>query len=115
MSYTIDPVEEAYDELKLEEIFLLEEVKDHQVWLDGSFIRVTSLNIDIYPRKYLQYDKEEYLTDFLIYLFIKLGTKEVVYDEDYTSFSAVLHNYNRMYQQYEKVYINELDYLLYQK
>lgn len=35
MTYTLDTIEEAYDELELEEGFLLEEDEDHQIWLDG--------------------------------------------------------------------------------
>ena len=54
MFYTIDTIEEAYDELELEEGFLLEKDGDHQIWLDGPFIRVPALNIDIYPGQYLQ-------------------------------------------------------------
>ena len=40
MNYTIDTVEEAYDELELKVGFLLEKDEDHQIWLDGPFIRV---------------------------------------------------------------------------
>ena len=114
MNYTIDTVEEAYDELELEEGFLLEEDEDHQIWLDGPFIRVPALNIDIYPGQYLQYDEDEqeFMPDFSIYVFMKLGTKEVVYDEGYTSFGAAVHNYSRMHAEYEQINVSELQFEL---
>ena len=116
MNYTIDTVEEAYDELEMEEGFLLEEDEDHQIWLDGPFIRVPALNIDIYPGQYLQYDEDEedFFPDFSIYIFMKLGTKEVAYDEGYTSFSAAVHNYSRMSAGNSDLNINELQFELHQ-
>lgn len=42
---------------------------------------------------------------------MKLGTKEVVYDEGYTSFGAAVHNYGRM--QNEQVDVNKFVYELY--
>jgi hypothetical protein len=36
-NYTFDTIEEAYDELELEDGFLLAENTDHQIWLDGPF------------------------------------------------------------------------------
>lgn len=114
MNYTIDTVEEGYDELELEEGFLLEKDEDHQIWLDGPFIRVPALNIDIYPGQYLQYDEDEdeFMPDFSIYVFMKLGTKEVVYDEGYTSFGAAVHNYSRRNIKYQELEVTKLQYEL---
>lgn len=112
MKYTLDTIEEAYDDLDLTDSFLLEEDSDHQIWLDGAFIRIEQLEIDIYPGQYLVFDEEEqeYMPDFTIYVFMKRGTKEVVYDEGYTSFSAAVHNYSRM--ENEQIDVNKLVYEL---
>lgn len=66
--------------------------------LDWPFIRVPALAIDIYPGQYLLYDEEDndYYADFVIYVFMKLVTKEIVYDEGYTSFGTDVHNYCHM-------------------
>ena len=98
----------------LEEGFLLEEDEDHQIWLDGPFIRVPALNIDIYPGQYLQYDEDEqeFMPDFSIYVFMKLGTKEVVYDEGYTSFGAAVHNYSRRNIEHQELNVTTLQYEL---
>lgn len=37
---------------------------------------------------------------------MKLGTKEVVYDEGYTSFGAAVHNYSRI--ENEQIVVNKL-------
>ena len=47
MNYTIDTVEEAYDELELEEGFLLEEDENHQISLDWAIICVSELEVAI--------------------------------------------------------------------
>lgn len=94
----METIEDAYDAIDFVEGFLLEEDEEHQIWLDGPYIRVPVLDIDIYPGQYLQYDEEEqaYLSDFTIFVFMKLGTKEVLYDEGYTSLEAAIHNYRRI-------------------
>lgn len=109
MIYNLEAIEEAYHELELEDGFMLEEDEDHQIWLDGPFFRVPALIIDIYPGQYLQYDEdeEEFMPDFLIYVFMKLGTKEGVYDEGYTSFGAAVHNYSIMHAELNKLNVNE--------
>lgn len=116
MIYNLETVEEAYDELEPEDGFLLEEDEDHQIWLDSSFIRVLELDIDIYPGQYLQYDESEndYYADFSIYVFMKMSTKDVVYDEGYTSFGAAVHNYSQMNDKYNELNVNELKYELHQ-
>lgn len=66
------------------------------------------LNVDIYPGQYLVFDENEgaFMPDFLINVFMKLGTKEVVYDEGYTSFGAAVHNYSRI--ENEQIVVNKL-------
>lgn len=91
-------------------IFLLEEDADHQIWLDGPFIRVPQLKIDVYTGQYLVFDEDEedYMPDFSIYVFMKLGTKEVVYDEGNSNLGAALNNYSRRYKEFENVQISQL-------
>lgn len=93
-----DTLWEMYEELESDNYFLLEETEDHQIWLDGPFIRVKEMNIDIYPGQYLQYDEteEDYLPDFAIYVFMEQNTRNVLYDEGYTSFEAAIYNYARI-------------------
>lgn len=114
MAYTLETIEEAYDELELEDSFLLEEDDDHQIWLDGPFIRIEALQVDIYPGQYLVFDEEEgeYMPDFSIYVFMKIGTKQVVYDEGYTSFGAAVHNFIRRNSDYQRLDITKLQYEL---
>ena len=45
---------------------------------------------------------------------MKLGTKEVVYDEGYTSFGATVHNYSRMLAENIELNVNELQFELHQ-
>lgn len=96
-SFTLENVEEAFEEIEIEDSFLLEEDETHQIWLDTTFIRVHELNIDIYFGQYLNYDEDEqdYYPDFSIYVFKELGSNTVLYDEGYSSFHADVHNFTR--------------------
>lgn len=101
--YTLENAEEIYDNA---DIFsggiILEEDEEHQIILDGPYIRIAELGIDIYPGQYLNYDEEEdeYFPDFTIYVFMDEGSFDVVYDEGYTSLFAAVHNFTRR-QNYE--------------
>ena len=52
------------------------------------------------------------MPDFSIYVFMKLGTKEVVYDEGYTSFGAAVNNYSRRNTKYQELDVTKLQYEL---
>lgn len=96
--YTLEIAEEIYDNADFYSGgIILEEDEDHQIILDGPFIRIAELGIDIYPGLYSNYDEEEkeYLPDFTIYLFMDEGSFDVVYDEGYTSLFAAVHNFMR--------------------
>lgn len=90
----LDEMLEEFYELDVDDNFLLEETEDHQIWLDGPFIRILDLDVDVYMGQYLVHREDDiYEADFEIYVFMKLGTREVVYDEGYSSLQSAIHNY----------------------
>lgn len=95
---TLMSIEDRYCELELDDASLLERTSNYEIWLDGPFIRIKELNVDIYPGVYCQYDELEdaYVPDFTIHVFRKIGTKEIVYDEGYSNIYAAINNYAKL-------------------
>ena len=95
MNCTLMSIEDIYCSLELDEAFLLEATCHYEIWLDGPFIRIQELDVDIYPGVYCQYDEtdDDFIPDFTIHIFKRLGTNEVVYDEGCSTLYCAINNY----------------------
>ncbi|WP_341323469.1 hypothetical protein NSQ62_08320 [Solibacillus sp. FSL H8-0523] len=108
IDYTLENIEDALSDVLCEnniDVILLEDELDHQIWLDGACIRIPELEIDIYSGAYYHFSEEEqeYNADFTIYVFMDLGTRDVIYDEGYTSLGAAVNNFLRGEYNSEKL------------
>ena len=88
---------------------VIEQSKEHRTCVDGPFLRIAALGVDVHPGTVDNFDEDEqdYIPDFTNYTFTDLGTTEVVYSEGYSSLGAALHNYSRLINL--EISIDDLD------